>query len=160
AHQQLAMAYHQAGKEDKSLDHMERALRLRPNNGGEFKGTWINLVQNNVRIGRVDVAERILREDILTRWADIPADHYYQGMIALRRNSSEPGYRRALASFETALKLDPKHAQARKSYGDCQARLGNLAEAETAYRAVIEVNSQDRGAIKELSAVLRQQNKN
>jgi Tfp pilus assembly protein PilF len=160
AHQQLARAYQQAGKEDKSLEHSERSLRLRPNNGGEFKGMWISLVQNNIRIGRVDIAERMLREDIFPRWPDLPDAHYYQGMIALRRDSSEAGYRRALASFEAALKLDPKHAGARKSYGDCQARLGNPADAEKAYRAAIDINSQDRGAIKELSAVLRQQGKN
>jgi tetratricopeptide (TPR) repeat protein len=160
AHQRLAEGYYRAGKQDKALDLLERSLRLRPKDDAETKGIWVGLVQNNLRIGRVDLAERILREDVLPRWPDSAAAHYNQGLIALRRDSSEAGYRRALAAFETALKLYPKHANAHKLYGDCQARLGKLAEAEQAYRAAIEINPQDRGAMKELSAVLRQQNKN
>jgi Flp pilus assembly protein TadD len=161
AHGELANAYRQTGRQAEALDHMERAFRLKPKEAGipDAKSTWLGLAESNYVAGRMDVADRILHEDVLPRWPDLPDAHVYLGRIQWFRDGSEAGVRKALASFETALRLDPKHMDARKSYGDCMASLGRLEEAERAYRIVLEINPKHRPAAKELAGILRREGK-
>jgi tetratricopeptide (TPR) repeat protein len=162
AHRELSHGFYKLGDEPRALDHLEQTLVLQSRQaaGDEPKrqvgpAAWMGIVRANQRLGRPEVAERIIRTEVLPRWPDPPDAYYVLGLMRLERDTTAESAREAMVLLGKALEVKPDHPDARKALGDCQVRLGKPAEAESAYRAVLAREPGHPGAIRELVAVLR-----
>jgi tetratricopeptide (TPR) repeat protein len=152
-HSELAKAYRALGKPLLAAHHTERAFRLDPPGHDQF----ISLLTIYCDLGKFDDAERLLREEVKSRFPESAEAYYYEGLIHLYSGKRDDGIRQALDSFTESLRLNPKHFKAKYRYAESLSSLGRVDEAERAYRELLEVAPSNLGALSGLANVLRDQ---
>jgi tetratricopeptide (TPR) repeat protein len=158
-HHELSKAYQALGRTDLAAESLERAMRLKGPQGGNYEVMWTGLLHYYCEIKHYDQAERVLRADVLPRWPDSAKAHLYEGEIYLSRGGGSQALDLALRSLKKSLSLDPKNLEAQYQYGICLARLGKLSEAERVFKDVLNADPDRSQAYNDLAGVLRQQGK-
>jgi tetratricopeptide (TPR) repeat protein len=154
-HLGLSTGFHALGQKTRAARHLECGVRMQPPKLEAYLGVLRAYTDASLYAD----AERMLRQDLVSRWPNSAETVYYEGLIALYRDTGREGLQRAASSLERCLRLDPKHADGRYQYAVCLTRLGKPAEAERALKQVLKLSPSHRGASHKLAGVLRQQGK-
>lgn len=150
-HVELATAYRAIGEPYKSAKHTEKAYRLAPPTHDEC----VRLVSSYFDLSKIEDAERVLREQLQTRWPDSADGHYYEGLIRLFRAEGNKDVASAVESFQECLKRNPQHHRAQYQLGQSLTRLGKLDEAEAVYRRLLKTAPYNTAVLHSLANVLR-----
>jgi Tfp pilus assembly protein PilF len=124
------------GRLDQATRHLEAALRVNP----AMVAPALDLAELYIGTRRVDDAlARLAAKEIAEPAARTPRYHVLVGSAHFHKKQFEP----ALASYRTALKLDPKLAGAHLGVGAIHEQQGEVARAADAYRKAIEAAPKD-----------------
>ncbi|HEX4408355.1 MAG TPA: tetratricopeptide repeat protein [Xanthobacteraceae bacterium] len=129
AHMQALIA-HQSGKSGEAIDHLRRAIALKPD---------ISLYQANLGemcrlAGRIDEAVAAGRQAVALDPNNAGA-HSNLGIALFDQGKFDE----SLALYERAIALEPNFAQAHSNRGNALQRLKRFADAEPSYRRAIEL---------------------
>ncbi len=148
AYQNLGAIYFQKEDWGRALDAYNKALKLDP----KLPGALYSRGFIQFRLGDLEVAERAYSQ-ALELDSELPLAYLHLGRIRQQRGELE-----AAVEILTA-GLPRQSGDARvdtlRSLGECQDRLGRVAEADQAYRAVLEAVPEDLPARLALGRMLR-----
>lgn len=144
---ELAAAYFSRGQYDTALDEVKLSLAANPNNSGAYN--LRGLIYGT--LGEEGLAEDSYRRALQINARDADAAHNYGWFLCQRQRYAE-----AVAQFQAALAVPlyrdaPRTLMAR---GVCQARAGQLMEAEGSLMRAFELEPSNPGIALNLSEVL------
>jgi tetratricopeptide (TPR) repeat protein len=161
----LGQAYLQLGQPEQARDNYEKALQLQP----DYTNAHYGLFTVYTRLGQRDKAQEHLvafqkfkaqemkvlkdRNDVHSDLQEVRvrvAETYVMAHL-LYRDPPQP--EKAEQVLRRAVALDPTNVAALRGLGDCCQAAGRVAEAEQAYRALIEAAPQGADGYRELAAL-------
>lgn len=131
AHLNRAMLLQRSRKWDEAAADLEGVLALEPTR----QEVYGDLASLYLRSGRLDDAQRVLDTGFEAGFQS--AAHFYS--LGARIFKAEE-YERAVAVFQRALELDPKHARSERSLGAALDKLGRKDEAKVHFKRYLELN--------------------
>ncbi len=148
AYQNLGAIYFQKEEWRPALDAYDKALKLTP----DLPGALYNQGFIHFTTGDFEAAERVYAR-ALELDSELPLAYLHLGRIRQQRGELES----AVEILTAGLPRQSGEARldALRSLGDCQDRLGRVAQAEKAYRAVLEAVPDDVPARLALGRTLR-----
>ncbi len=158
AHTRLAIAWEYLGQRVLAVDHLRRALDLRPP-AEVTAANYLAVVSQYCEEGLFDRAGQVLSARVLRRWPRDPEAHFYQGVVMMHGRKGDAGLQNALSIFDRCLSLAPRHVDARYQRGLCLARMGRAPEAEQMLRPLLRERPEHAGLHYALADVLRRQGK-
>jgi Flp pilus assembly protein TadD len=145
------MALHQAGELDRAVQIYRDVLAKDP---GQADALHL-LGAVHWQKGELDDAEKLIRRSI-TLWNKEAAYFADLGGVLNQKGAFDE----AIAAYQSALRLDPRHKNARAGLLNCYGRKGfeaskifNWEEAEAAYRKLLEMNPGDAAALNNLGEI-------
>jgi tetratricopeptide (TPR) repeat protein len=122
---EAGLAAADAGAYREAAQSFRKSLEVTPGRPDVLYNLGLALLQ----AGEYEAAEKALRECLDER-PDDPAVHYALGSLYRKRRA----YRRALAEFDATLEEDRRHTKAAFARARTLADLGEISDAEQAYR--------------------------
>jgi len=149
---QQAMALHQAGEVERAMEMYRDVLRREPGQADALHLLGAALWQK----GELPEAEKLMRRAIGI-WGREPG--YFADLGGLLNQKGDFGA--SIAAYKAALKLDPRHANAREGLANCYGRQGfelsktfQWPEAEAAYNKLLELRPGDAAAFNNLGEIV------
>jgi tetratricopeptide (TPR) repeat protein len=133
AHVNLGVVLAELQRNEEALAQFQTALRYDP----QSTNARNNLAAALFRLGRADDAMAEYRA--VLRQGGVAEAHY--GLALVLRDQSRVA--EAIEHLQEAIRLDPKHAAAQKTLGDCFVELERLADAAGAYERALALNPSD-----------------
>jgi tetratricopeptide (TPR) repeat protein len=141
----LGYALQRSGRLDEAAAHLEKALRIKPD---EYM-SLLNMSFNRFYQGRmpeaIDYAQAAIRSQ-----ADAPRAHDLLGMALAKQNRNEA----ALDELRRAVELAPKDTDIRNDLGLQLGRLGRIPEALDQFREALRLNPSNTMAHANLGSAL------
>jgi protein O-mannosyl-transferase len=131
AHNNLAILLAESGQVHDAIDHLRKALELRP----DYAHAENNLGDDLNRLGRFHEAVPHLERALQLRPA-YPEAHYNLGVSYMSLNRAAEG----IAQFETALKARPDYPIALRGLGQALATTGRLPDAIPHLQRAVELD--------------------
>ncbi len=141
----LAMFYFQQGLADKGASALQEVLEVNPGDHmAQLRFAELYLSQNNEA-----KAEEIIRS-LLAAYKNDPEAHYLQGRLLLQRQAAD----KALAEFDTAIRLDAALFPPYMAKANLQMARGDLQGAQSTLDAVLPYDRNNMVARAALAKVL------
>jgi tetratricopeptide (TPR) repeat protein len=153
AHLALARLHALAGRAKEAVERSDAVLQLRPTH----VGAMIVKAEGLSRLGRPDDALKILGRALEVNAADVDARISWADLTA--RAGTEAALKKAIEAYGKAIAADRTNPRAHYGLGWAHERLGNLADAEKAYRESLLGAPTDVSAVNSLGLVLLRQRK-
>ena len=140
-HLNMASAYTGLQNSSAALEHLDRAIALDPGLGEAYAKKGYLLAQMGSYPAAAEALELALRQD--------PRNPRHLLQLGLVRCSMEQ-WEAGLASLQAATELDSTYYQAFMSLGEAWKRLGELDQAEAAFRRAAALNPKLEGLLQEV----------
>ncbi len=140
-HLNLASAYTGLQNSSAALEHLDRAIALDPRLGEAYAKKGYLLAQLGSYPAAAEALELALQQD--------PHNPRHQLQLGLVRCSMEQ-WEAGLASLQAATELDSTYYQAFMSLGEAWKRLGELDQAEAAFKRAAALNPKLEGMLQEV----------
>ena len=141
SHLNLASAYTGLQNTSAALEHLDQAIALDPGLGEPYAKKGYLLAQRGSYPAAADALELALRQD--------PHNPRHLLQLGLVRCSMEQ-WEAGLASLQAATELDSTYYQAFMSLGEAWKRLGELDQAEAAFKRAAALNPKLEGLLREV----------
>lgn len=125
----LAMTYSLAGNNEKALEVLQSALRIRPNDPDVFS-SYGNVL---TKLGKTKEAESYYRKAIGLNELSFDA-HYNLGVLLLENGRPEE----SITCFEAAIKIRPTEHVAHYNLGKAYVAVKRLEEAVTEFKSLVK----------------------
>jgi tetratricopeptide (TPR) repeat protein len=127
----LGLAYNQRDLLAQAIEHMQTALKLKP----DYPEAWNTLGSLYATNGQFDLATAAFEKALNDPFYQTPQEPAYNlGQIYQKRGDNQ----RALSYYRKAVKLSPQSAAAWYQIGNILEHSGNIEEAKKAYKKAVQ----------------------